>query len=88
MDTLMIRVLRDDMRIGVTIFEQMFKKVKARRFARFMTEQATATDVISVISAMPKRAFLRALFSSFLASFTTFLFKRKKSPHKHNDQQQ
>ena len=88
MDALMMRVLRDDMSIGVTIFEQMFKKVKAKRFARFMTEQATAVDLISVIAAMPKRAFLRVLFSSLLASFTTLFFRRKKSPHKHNDQQQ
>lgn len=88
MDALMIRVLRSDMKIGVTIFEQMFKKVKAKRFARFMTEQATTADVISVIMAMPKRAFLRAAYNALTESFSTFLFKRKKSPNKRNDQQQ
>ena len=63
MDRLMLTVLRNDMGIGVTIFVQMFKKVKPARFARFMTEQATIFDFICVIWAMPKRAFLRALFS-------------------------
>ncbi len=87
MDALMIRVLRNDMQIGVTIFEQMFKKVKAKRFARFMTEQATTADVISVIAAMPKWAFLRAVYNAFTASFTTFLFKQKKSPNTHDDSQ-
>ena len=87
MDALMISVLRNDMKIGVTIFEQMFKRVKAERFARFMTEQATAADVISVIAAMPKRAFLRAACNAFATSFATFLFKQNKSPNKHDDQQ-
>lgn len=87
MDALMISVLRNDMKIGVTIFEQMFKKVNAARFARFMTEQATTADVISVIAAMPKRAFLRAVYNAFTTSITTFLFKRKKSPNTHDDTQ-
>jgi lycopene beta-cyclase len=63
MDKLMLAVLRNDMSIGVTIFVQMFKKVKPARFARFMTEQATIFDFMCVIWAMPKRAFLRALLS-------------------------
>jgi lycopene beta-cyclase len=61
MDKLMLTVLRKDMGIGVTIFVQMFKKVKPARFARFMTEQATIIDFMCVIWAMPKYAFLRAL---------------------------
>lgn len=68
MDTLMLAVLRNDMHIGVTIFMQMFKKVKPERFVRFMTEQATIIDFICVIWAMPKRAFLRV-----------FLFRKKLS---------
>jgi lycopene beta-cyclase len=63
MDRLMLTVLRNDMGIGVTLFVQMFKKVKPARFARFMTEQATIIDFMCVIWAMPKFAFLRALLS-------------------------
>ncbi len=88
MDALMMRVLRNDMRMGVTIFEQMFKKVKAKRFARFMTEQATTADVISVIAAMPKRAFLRALYNALTAPFINCLLRLKKSSNVHDDKQQ
>ena len=66
MDRLMLSVLRNDMHIGVSIFVQMFKKVEAARFVRFMTEQATIIDFICVIWAMPKTAFLRAFFRVFL----------------------
>lgn len=63
MDVLMLAVLRNDLDIGVVLFIQMFKKVKPARFARFMTEQATAFDFVCVVWAMPKRAFIRALFA-------------------------
>jgi lycopene beta-cyclase len=57
---IMLKVLRDNMSIGVSIFELMFKKVKPARFVRFMTQQATIVDFISVIWAMPKKPFLIA----------------------------
>jgi lycopene beta-cyclase len=59
-DMIMLKVLRDNMSIGVSIFELMFKKVKPARFVRFMTQQATIVDFISVIWAMPKKPFLIA----------------------------
>ena len=67
MDVLMLAVLRDDLDIGVVLFVQMFKKVKPARFARFMTEQATAFDLFCVVWAMPKRAFIRACIRALLA---------------------
>jgi lycopene beta-cyclase len=76
MDRLMLIVLRNDMSMGVTLFVQMFKKVKPARFARFMTEQATIFDFICVIWAMPKMPFLRALFYS---SFHTLMSRKKLS---------
>ena len=75
MDAIMLRVLRTDMQTGVIIFERMFKRVKAERFARFMTEQATLVDLLSVIWAMPKWKFLCAAFSSF---FTLAALSNKK----------
>jgi len=78
MDKLMLAVLRHDMEVGVTVFVQMFKKVKPARFVRFMTEQATVFDFICVIWAMPKTAFLRALFRTSLHNFFNFLRARKK----------
>lgn len=60
MDAVMLKVLRDDIRLGVHIFGQMFKKVKPDSFVRFMTERATWLDVCKVILAMPKWVFARA----------------------------
>lgn len=60
MDAVMLKVLRDDISVGVTIFSQMFKKVKPDSFARFMSERATLFDIFSVISAMPKQVFVRS----------------------------
>lgn len=76
MDAIMLTVLRTDMKIGVTVFERMFRRVKAERFARFMTEQATFLDMLSVIWAMPKWVFLRAACRSF---FTFSALSNKKN---------
>jgi lycopene beta-cyclase len=78
MDRLMLAVLRNDMSIGVTIFVQMFKKVRPERFVRFMTEQATVFDFICVIWAMPKAAFLSAFFRTSLRAFLRFFLTHKK----------
>ncbi|MBP2280568.1 lycopene beta-cyclase [Psychrobacter sp. PL19] len=78
MDVIMLRVLRTDMKTGVTIFERMFERVKAERFARFMTEQATLLDILSVIWAMPKWAFLCAAFGSFFTRTASSNKKRER----------
>ncbi|MGK0381490.1 MAG: lycopene beta-cyclase, partial [Flavobacteriales bacterium] len=78
MDRLMLAVLRNDMDVGVTIFVQMFKEVKPVRFVRFMTEQATISDFICVIWAMPKGAFVLAFFRAFFRSSFRALLSRKK----------
>lgn len=62
MDKLMLSVLRDDMKIGVRMFTQLFKTVPPPRFVRFMSERATLIDFIYIIWAMPKHPFLRALY--------------------------
>ena len=66
-DTIMLSVLRRDMQTGVMVFERMFQRVKAERFARFMTEQATVIDILSIFWTMPKWVFLYAAFSSFFS---------------------
>ena len=78
MDRLMLAVLRNDMDVGVTIFVQMFKKVKPERFVRFMTEQATISDFICVIWAMPKGTFVLAFFRAFFRFSFRALLSRKK----------
>jgi lycopene beta-cyclase len=62
MDKLMLSVLRDDMKVGVRVFTQLFKTVPPPRFVRFMSERANFTDFMYIIWAMPKLPFLRALY--------------------------
>ncbi|MFQ3206159.1 MAG: lycopene beta-cyclase [Glaciecola sp.] len=62
MDQLMLSVLRDDMKIGVRMFTQLFKTVPPPRFVRFMSERATFVDFMYIILAMPKYPFVRALY--------------------------
>lgn len=76
MDIIMLSVLRRDMQTGVMVFERMFERVKAERFARFMSEQATILDILSIIWVMPKWVFLYAAFSSFF-SFTALFDKKR-----------
>lgn len=63
MDALMLNILRGKPQIGSIIFKQMFTKISAERFVRFMTENATIVDFIAVVWAMPKRVFIKALFT-------------------------
>lgn len=78
MDSIMLKVLLNDLSIGVIIFEQMFKKVKPDSFARFMTQQATFSDFIAVITAMPKLPFCKAAVQNlFRYSLRNILTKRK-----------
>lgn len=79
MDAVMLSALRNDMSMGVKVFEQMFKNVNSDSFARFMTERATLFDFIAVIWAMPMRAFIRAAFSVI---FTQPNLKNKKTVNK------
>jgi len=62
MDKLMLSVLRDDMKVGVSMFTQLFKTVPPARFVRFMSEKATFIDFMYIIWAMPKSPFLHALY--------------------------
>ena len=62
MDQIMLNVLREDISMGVIIFEQIFKRVGPNSFARFMTERANTLDILAIIWAMPKRVFMRAAF--------------------------
>jgi lycopene beta-cyclase len=70
MDKLMLSVLRDDMKVGVRMFTQLFKTVPPARFVRFMSERATLIDFIYIIWAMPKQPFLRALYRRIRAKIT------------------
>ncbi|MFT5542448.1 MAG: lycopene beta-cyclase [Glaciecola sp.] len=65
MDALMLSIIRKNPIISLTIFSQIFIKVSPARFVRFMTERASILDLLAVIWVMPKRVFLKALFTHF-----------------------
>lgn len=63
LDSLFLKVMRKNMALSPTLFNAMAKNVGADVFARFMTENATFSDVLSIIKAMPIRPFVKALFT-------------------------
>lgn len=63
LDSLFLKVMRKNMALSPTLFSSMAKNVNADVFARFMTEKATFSDVLSIIKAMPIRPFVKALFT-------------------------
>lgn len=63
LDFLFLKVMRKNMALSPTLFSSMAKNVNAVVFARFMTEKATFSDVLSIIKAMPIRPFVKALFT-------------------------
>lgn len=63
MDNLMLKVVNENMQTSPELFLTLSQSISGDRFARFMSEQATLLDLLLVIYAMPKRSFLRALFS-------------------------
>lgn len=63
MDNLMLKVVNENMQTSPELFLTLSQSISGDRFARFMSEQATLLDLLLVIYAMPKRRFLRALFS-------------------------
>jgi lycopene beta-cyclase len=72
MDSIMLTVMLNDIRFGVIIFEQLFKKVSADRFARFMLQQANPIDFLSIVWAMPKIPFCKAAWQHCIATRSLF----------------
>jgi len=63
LDSLFLKVMRKNMALSPTLFKAMAENVSAETFARFMTESATFSDMLSIIKAMPTQPFLKALFT-------------------------
>ena len=62
LDAVFLRVLQQNKTISPALFLKMADRTDAGQFARFMSEKATFGDLMTVIGAMPKRPFLRALW--------------------------
>lgn len=61
LDSVFLRVLREEPALAPMIFTRMIKGTNAAEFSRFMTENAKLTDILKVVNAMPKWPFLKAL---------------------------
>jgi lycopene beta-cyclase len=61
MDALFLRVLREYPEQGPAIFMSMFKSMEIARIVRFMNDQATLLDRLTLIKSMPLATFLKQL---------------------------
>lgn len=61
MDQLFLDVVARDPTLAPELFNRMLTQTEPARFVRFMNDQATLVDCMSIIASMPKRPFLTAL---------------------------
>lgn len=60
MDEVMLKVLNTSPKTADSLFYNFSSRVSSATYARFMTEKASALDLIKVIAAMPKLPFITA----------------------------
>ncbi len=61
MDSLFLRVIREQPDLAPDLFLRLAKALRPDAFARFMSDRATPLDWITTVSALPKTPFLSAL---------------------------
>ncbi|MFK0731211.1 MAG: lycopene cyclase family protein, partial [Gloeotrichia echinulata HAB0833] len=64
MDYLFLRVIREDPRLGSTLFYNIFKKARPDQVIRFLSDQGTWGDCASIIAALPSEPFFRMLLKN------------------------
>lgn len=63
MDFLFLKVLRNEPELAPELFCRLARGISADAMARFMMDRAGGLDLLAVVWALPKRPFLRQLFS-------------------------
>lgn len=63
MDFIFLKVLRNEPERAPEIFIRLARGISADAMARFMMDRATVLDLLAVVLAVPKKPFLRNLFS-------------------------
>ena len=63
MDALFLKVLRNEPEQAPEIFVRLAQGISADAMARFMMDRASLADLLAVVWAVPKKPFLRHLFS-------------------------
>tara|TARA_B100001059_G_scaffold107707_1_gene107397 strand:- start:1155 stop:2390 length:1236 start_codon:yes stop_codon:yes gene_type:complete len=66
LDSIFLMALTQRPELAPEVFKRMARGTTGEQFARFMTERASALDLIKVIGSMPKRAFVRAAWETMI----------------------
>lgn len=67
MDTLFLHVIRAHPQHAPAMFLEMFRRVGAARMARFLSDQASPLDRVTIVAALPPALFLRQLLRNVRA---------------------
>lgn len=66
MDSLFLNVIKNNPKLGPSLFVALFSNVKTDRLIRFLTDQGSMMDYAAVVLALPKRLFLKGLYKLVL----------------------
>jgi lycopene beta-cyclase len=61
MDRIFLQVIKQNPELGPIIFERLLARVAPIRFLRFMDDQPSIIDLVSIIISLPKTPFLKGL---------------------------
>ncbi len=64
MDSLFLKVLKNNPKLGPTLFASLFSNVDTNRLIRFLTDGGNFLDYTAVVRALPKGLFLKELYKS------------------------
>lgn len=62
MDAIFLNVLREHPELGPELFMRLFSKVSSPKLIRFLSDQGSASDYLSVIMALPSRLFIKSAY--------------------------
>jgi lycopene beta-cyclase len=61
MDALFLQVIRANTTVAPALFMALFRHVEPPRMIRFLSDQATLSDYVAIIRALPAGLFLREI---------------------------
>ena len=81
-DELFLCTLARNFQEAARFFVQLFERTDADALIRFMRDESTLEDDLSVIAALPKRPFIRTLFDRLVDSLISIGDVAQESPTK------
>ncbi|MDP4989315.1 MAG: lycopene cyclase family protein, partial [Polaribacter sp.] len=61
-DLLLLDILREKNYLGATLFGQLFKRTSVEKILKFLDEETSFTEDLSIMLKMPPANFIRAIF--------------------------